>query len=334
MTDSTTFVPTCSVVICTRNRPDMLNRCLAALNQLAYPRVDILVVDNAPTDTRARDVAQRWGARYLVEPVAGLSRARNTGARACMSEVIAFTDDDAVPEREWLSGLTAPFRDGRVAVVTGRTLPLLDATDAIAPDATDLGPNMIRVDRSHALWFEMACFGGVGNGNNMAFRRRVFDSWSGFDERLGRGAFLSSCEEHRAFAQLIERGHAAVYAPDAIVRHPVPMTPDDRRAHYLRARSELAAYAVFLLIVARHRWRVIRYVVQAVLGTKRTWRFHTETIPQSLVSRWSLLNAYAGGAWTCVRELARTAMKSRLPGDEAARRSAHANAAGVRSVRL
>jgi O-antigen biosynthesis protein len=319
MSDSTTFLPTCSVVICTRNRPAALDRCLAALEQLAYPRFDVLVVDNAPHDTGAMEVARSRGVRYLVEPVAGLSRARNTGARACSSDVIAFTDDDAVPERAWLSHLAAQFRDPSVAVATGRTLPLLDPTDPIASDVTDLGPHPIQLDRLHPLWFEMASFGGIGNGNNMAFRRCVFDEWRGFDGRLGRGAFLPSCEEHRAFAELIEQGHAVVYAPAARVWHPVPKTSEQRHREYLRSRSDLAAYAVFLILVTRHKWKVTKYVVEAAVGTRRAWRFHTEPAPLA-VSRWRVGRAYVSGALRGLWAFRRTAQPPHYegPGQNAA----------------
>jgi glycosyltransferase involved in cell wall biosynthesis len=297
MIDSAAAAPTCSVVVCTRNRPDALNCCLRALEQLHYPSFEVMVVDNAPSDDRAFAVSRRAGVRYLVEPIPGLSRARNTGARACSSEVVAFTDDDAAPEPAWLAHLASPFHDPEVAVTTGRTLPLLDqAADASESDSTDLGPSVIRLDRRHPVWFEMACFGGIGNGNNMAFRRRVFDEWRGFDERLGRGALLSSCEEHRAFAQLIERGYAVVYTPGARVRHPIPTTLEERQKDYVQSRADLAAYAVFLFVVTRHKWRVSRYVAEAAIGTRRRWRFHTETSPPA-VSRWSLARIYAAGAY-------------------------------------
>ena len=63
-------------MICTRNRPEELNQCLEALKRLNYPRFEVLVVDNAPTGNRTREVAPRWGARCVVEPVVGLSRAQ------------------------------------------------------------------------------------------------------------------------------------------------------------------------------------------------------------------------------------------------------------------
>jgi len=113
----------CSVVICTRDRPERLEQCLEAVARLDYPRVDALIVDNAPSDSRTRDLAARRGVRYLVEPLPGLSRARNRGARACETEIVAFLDDDAIPEPDWLSALAAEFMDPLVMAVAGRVRP-------------------------------------------------------------------------------------------------------------------------------------------------------------------------------------------------------------------
>jgi cellulose synthase/poly-beta-1,6-N-acetylglucosamine synthase-like glycosyltransferase len=321
--------PTCSVVVCTRSRPGALLRCLQALEQLAYPSFDVVVVDNAPSDNQAFEVARRAGVEYVAEPVPGLSRARNTGARACSSEVIAFIDDDAVPDPTWLAHLAARFDDPEVAAATGRTLPVAEAGDMMLSDISDLGPSVIRLDRRHPRWFEMASFGGIGNGNNMAFRRCVFDEWRGFDERLGRGALLSSCEEHRAFAQLIERGYAVVYTPDARVRHPVPATLAKRQRQYVQSHADLAAYAVFLFAVTRQRWRVARYVAEALIGTRRHWRFHTAPAPHG-ISRWRLARAYLAGACRGLRTSIGPTMRSHRAPSDAARASANAKTSPVR----
>ena len=115
------FAPTCTVVICTRNRPTELGRCLEGVARLRYSNFDVLVVDNAPTDDRAREVAACWHARYIAEPVVGLSRARNRGARACDTDIVAFLDDDSIPEPEWLSRLVREFKNPSVMAVTGRS---------------------------------------------------------------------------------------------------------------------------------------------------------------------------------------------------------------------
>ena len=103
--------PSCTVIICTRDRPELLDRCLAAVARLIYPAYEVLVVDNAPSNDRARAAAARRGARYLREPVRGLSRARNRGARASSSTIVVYVDDDSIPEPSWLGHLALEFRD-------------------------------------------------------------------------------------------------------------------------------------------------------------------------------------------------------------------------------
>ena len=114
------FTPRCSVVISTRHRPAQLEKCLEAVARLEYPRFEVMVVDSAPSDSRAREVAERWGTGYILEPVPGASRARNRGARASISEIVASLDDDAMPEPGWLSGLVREFEDPMVMAVGGR----------------------------------------------------------------------------------------------------------------------------------------------------------------------------------------------------------------------
>jgi cellulose synthase/poly-beta-1,6-N-acetylglucosamine synthase-like glycosyltransferase len=314
------FAPSCSVVICTRDRPEKLEQCLEAVARLNYPRVDVLVVDNAPSDSRTRQLAARWGVRYLVEPVAGLSRARNCGARACDTEVIAFLDDDAIPEPEWLSALAAEFQEPLVMAVTGRTLPLSIETDAERLFARlggfeSGGEERLAVDRQSPFWFERANFGGIGNGGNMAFRRRAFDLWPGFEERLGRGAIVFAGEEDHAFFTLIDRGYRVVYTPHAVARHPVPRTMPELRAFLLRNLSAATAYMTFLFVEEpRYRWAVIRYVAEALRGKRRAWRPPlpgTQPYPR-VIPRWRALLAYLSGPALYVRScLARCSPASR-----------------------
>src|SRR5687767_8018886 len=87
-------LPSASVVVCTRHRSEKLKRCLEAVGGRMPAPADVIVVDNTSGDPQTREVAHAAGARYLVEPIPGLSRARNTGARASGSDVVAFVDDD------------------------------------------------------------------------------------------------------------------------------------------------------------------------------------------------------------------------------------------------
>ena len=300
------FAPTCTVVICTRNRPEQLERCLATVGCLEYPRFDVLVVDNAPSDEAASDIAARSGAHYIIEPTVGLSRARNRGARACKSEIVAYLDDDALPDRGWLTGLAREFEDPKVMAVTGRTFAL-----KLGPEAERLcalfgsgetgGPQWRKVDRQTPSWFELANFGGIGDGN-MAFRRCAFDLWPGFEERLGRGVTLDGGEEHHAFFSLIDRGHSVVYTPHAVMHHPCPQTMRDLRARHLRDLAASTGYITLLFVEEpRYRRRLIKYVVEALQGTRRTWRHPVGASSLRIVPRWRMVLAYLYGSLLYLR---------------------------------
>src|SRR5262245_39368182 len=117
------MLPSCSVIVCTRNRAEHLKQCLQGIRNLCYPNVDVIVVDNASDNDEARPIADAWSGRYIREPVIGLSRSRNRGARYSEAEIVAFIDDDAVPNPDWLCNLIEEFSDPNVMAVTGLISP-------------------------------------------------------------------------------------------------------------------------------------------------------------------------------------------------------------------
>lgn len=285
--------PRCSIVVCTKNRPGLLRRCLAALTVLDYPSYELVIVDNTSGDPAAEREATSAGARYVVEPVAGLSRARNTGARVATSGLVAFTDDDALPDKSWLRHHTAALTDEAIAATTGRvrpwppTSPVAQLYAAIGGE--DVGPEPFRISRETPDWFERANFGGVGVGPNMVIRRAVFDNGWGFPEWLGPGAGLPG-EEHYAFFSLIRRGYTIAYVPDALVHHE---SPDSLAALERRKRKILrggSAYMTMMLVEEpEFRRETLRYMVRALSGRRRRWRGGAASAPY--VKRGQMLSA-------------------------------------------
>src|SRR5262245_46879668 len=162
-------LPLCSVVVCTRNRAEHLNQCLHGIRSLCYPNVDVIVVDNASDDDAAKSIAEVWSARYITEPVIGLSRSRNRGARYSEAEIVALLDDEAVPNTDWLCNLIEEFSDPNVMAVTGLIRPTKPSYAAI--EQYFRGRQQRReFDSSTDGWFALANFGGIGDGANMAFR--------------------------------------------------------------------------------------------------------------------------------------------------------------------
>jgi glycosyltransferase involved in cell wall biosynthesis len=268
--------PSCSVVICTRLRAELLARCLGSLTVLEHPRYELIVVDNTAGEREVEDLAAEAGARYLVEPREGLSRARNAGARAALGEIIAYIDDDAVAEPTWLSRHAAAFEDPELMATTGRILPTSLESPAAriyaAAGGEDLGEVPFRLDWTNPYWFDMANFGGVGVGPNMAFRRALFQAGWGFRESLGLGGGIPG-EENYAFFTIIRAGHAIAYLPDAIVHHRYPATITALRRRRFRILRGAAAYMVMLLVEEpEFRRDTLRYMAEAVHGTRRPWR--------------------------------------------------------------
>ncbi len=268
--------PAFSVVVCTRHRPALLARCLASLARLEHPSYEVIVVDNTPGEREVEQLAADAGARYVVEPREGLSRARNTGAREARGWVVAYIDDDAVAERAWLGRHASALEDPALAATTGRILPTsLDAEAAriyAAAGGEDLGKIPFRVDPTTPAWFEMANFGGVGIGCNMAFKRELFETGWGFRESLGPGAGIPG-EEHYAFFTIIRSGYSVAYLPDAVVYHNFPSTNSELRRLRSRILSGSVAYAAMLLVEEpEFRPDLLRYMRTATCGARRDWR--------------------------------------------------------------
>jgi glycosyltransferase involved in cell wall biosynthesis len=290
--------PSCSVVVCTRNRPGPLARCLASLGRLEHSNYELIVVDNSPGQRQVEALATTAGARYVVESRVGLSRARNTGSRSAQSEIVAYIDDDAVAEPGWLSSHSASFEDPRVAASTGRVLPIsLEAFASrkyAARGGEDLGEAAFRVDRATPSWFERANFGGVGIGVNMAVRRTLFDSGWGFRESLGVGAGSSILgEEHYAFFTIVRAGYVVAYVPGAVVHHEYPTSVEELRQRQWRILRGSVAYMAMLLVEEPdHRRDTWRYVWEAARGTRRAWRPEAK---EPFAGRLQLLAAVATG---------------------------------------
>ncbi len=221
-----------SVIVCTRDRPAELRDCLSALQNVTYQPLEILIVDNAPSDEATRKVVADVARddpriRYTQEPQPGLSRARNHGLAIATFDLIAFTDDDIVVEPGWPAAIAAGFAaDPETACVTGpvasRSLDTpseryFDSRypwgDAFSARRYDLGDYR---DGSPLYPFKAGIF---GTGANFAIRRDVMEKLGGFDVLLGAGGPGRGGEDLDTFARIILSGYRICYVPSTLVWH-------------------------------------------------------------------------------------------------------------------
>lgn len=283
--------PTVSIVVCTRHRNDLLLECLDSISRLQPGPDELMVVDNTAGDEATRSIAMRYGARYVAEPITGLSHARNRGWSETQCEIVAYVDDDAVVDSRWLDALLQPFGDARVALVTGETVA---STDQVEQNRHRPARYLSEED---PLWFEMATFGGLGGGGNMAMRRNSCPNSHPFDQRLGRGAAIHIAEENYAFATLLARGHRAAHVYQAMIVHPVKP---------FRVEQEAAASVAYWLTLFSdfpgHRLDLVQFLGKRLLRRPLPWPRDPQIPGHIIASGWRVyIKASLSGVWLFLR---------------------------------
>ena len=270
---------TTAIVVCTRNRPGCLRNCLQGIAKLKRVPDEVIVIDNTAGDKETEAVADEFGATYMVEPHRGLSRARNRGLADSHSEIVAYLDDDATPDENWLEMIAEPFKDPKVTTVTGRII-----TPRSKPRSNEtLKPRSL--SNKDPEWFGIATFGGLGLGSNMAFRREACVGQKIFDERLGRGAPFEIAEENYAFAFLLSQGHTAVFLPDAIVYHPDGNASDIRQD----ARNSIAFSMLLFSEFPSRRLDLVRFLYRRLRRKPLSWPRDSPDPGEIITSGWRTL---------------------------------------------
>lgn len=200
--------PLVSVVVPTYKRPDLLARCLEALARQCYALDDyeVLVCDDAASSATERQVGelrQAWGnrpaLRYLpVTGTRGPAGARNLGWRSAKAEIIAFTDDDTIPEPEWLGNGVRALVPQLAAVAGATEMPIPDPPSDYERDAAGL---------TRSEFITANCF----------VRRSALLAVGGFDPRYAM-AWREDSDLHFA---LLDHGLKVRREPRARVLHPL-----------------------------------------------------------------------------------------------------------------
>lgn len=236
-----------SVVVCTYDRPLLLDRAVQSLvtQSLDASRYEVIVVDNgSPAGTQA--VVRRLQVEnptvrlvFIEEPRQGLSYARNAGTRRAGGEYVAFLDDDALAPPEWLRTMvdTIEAYRARPTAVGGPVLPLYEVQKPVwFRDAYET--------RTYGEVERHLRPGETFSGSNMAVERCVLERSGGFAVHLGmRGTHLSVGEETDLQLRIqadSEHTPAFLYSPAIWVRHSVP------------ARKMTVSYQLSRTIVAGH----------------------------------------------------------------------------------
>ncbi len=239
-----TTQPLVSVVVVSRDRPEALCRCLVGLTQVQYSDFEVVVVADPEGMRAVADLPFAGDLKVVEFDRPNISEARNLGISHAAGDVIAFIDDDAVPEPSWLTFLMAPFAREQVAASGGfvrgrngisyqwmaRSVSSDGVTEPLevnARRATILTPKGRRATKTE--------------GTNMAVRRDVLVALEGFDP--GFAFFLDETDLN---LRLMQAGHATAIVPLAEVHHGYAASPRRRFDRVPRDLFDIgASWAVF-----------------------------------------------------------------------------------------
>ena len=216
-----------TVIVCTYNRAESLRDTLRALRtqKTSLSRSwEVVVVDNNSKDhTRkvVEEVQREWPLlRYEFEQAQGLSHARNHGIAAASGEVLLFTDDDVLPEPDWLETTLAGMDKYQADACGGHIAPIWETPPPAWLTERFYGFLAIRTDRTDDYPITQAS--QMPFGANMAMKRTVFDRVALFDTNRGRkGNVLASGEDGEMFERILAVGLKAIFLGQSRVHHKV-----------------------------------------------------------------------------------------------------------------
>lgn len=278
---------TIDVAICTWNRSGLLARTLERLLELRVPsRVTwrVLVVNNNSTDDTAavlQAFSERLPLRTVLEPQAGLSRARNRAVLEAQGEYLVWTDDDVLVDREWLAAYSEAFaRHPDAAFFGGPIHPWFEGSP---PAWLQRGWRRVgqvfavRELGGEALPFDDARF---PFGANFAVRTAVQRQFP-YDPSLGRlGQSMVSGDETTVLRAMLAAGHKGWWVPEAKVVHFIPRSRQTLAyvRRFFEAQGEVQSRS-FNLPVGPRVWGRPRWLVRRAVAAEARYRWSRVTSP-------------------------------------------------------
>jgi GT2 family glycosyltransferase len=306
---------TLTVAVCTRDRTAQLRRLLDALSAQCAPRVDVLVVDNAPstsdTERMVRELFPGYG--YVREPLPGLDFARNRAVHDAMGEIVAFIDDDAVPAGDWIETIRNVFAESeRIAVCTGQVSAMSLGSEGErlfeASGGMRRGDTRIHLPPGAGRWPPrgprplITWATGAGVGCSLAIRRQVARAIGGFDVALDQGPPLSGGGDIDMLWRVLSAGYEVVYEPRVRVWHEHRREPGAAECQILgHDRAFMAALAkAFRAAPLRDKpgilafivWRLLKPLGYLAASLVHAGPLPTRTLARRVVHTWRGLVAY------------------------------------------
>ncbi|MBR9862451.1 MAG: glycosyltransferase family 2 protein [Rhodobacteraceae bacterium] len=232
------FTPRVSLIIVSRHRPEALKRVAASLRFQSYTNFEVILVSDAPDRSFLAEIPASENMLHLSFDQANISAARNVGLAHAQGEIVAFCDDDAVPDPNWLTALVQPFDRPNIASAGG----FVRGRNGFSYQWKGLTGDRLGEDQSLEIDpsapfvevpFDGSRFAKL-QGTNCAFRLDALLGIGGFDE-----GFRFYLDETDVCLRLAQAGYSAAFVNAAEVHHGF-----EQSAHRSANRVPLSLYEI------------------------------------------------------------------------------------------
>jgi glycosyltransferase involved in cell wall biosynthesis len=209
---ATVEAPRVSVIVATRDRPEMLGRCVASILANDHDDFELIVVDQSNTQTV---LPAHRRVRHVHTGTIGKSAALNVGVRGARGELLAFTDDDCTAPPGWLSNAVSLFLEHpELEMAFGKLVPIEHDPAKVLVPGTLFRNSTLRIVQGRRSAYVRG-----GAGANLFARRRLFDVIGAWDEQIGPGSRFRACEEWDMYYRTLASGAAVALVPELEVLH-------------------------------------------------------------------------------------------------------------------
>lgn len=208
-----------SIVIVTKNRQKKLVNCLDALLKNNFKNAQLIIVDQSDEKNKQVLLKQKLNqfqdVLYINSKKTGKSKGLNLAIQNSTSPLLAFTDDDCIPNKDWIENIIKTFNQNeKITGIYGRTLPYQPKKNKglICPSI---------FDKANAKYIKKPCkhWEEIGFGNNMAWRKNFFEKFGLFKEWLGPGSIGSNAEDAEISLRALINKQIIFYNPKILISH-------------------------------------------------------------------------------------------------------------------
>jgi glycosyltransferase involved in cell wall biosynthesis len=220
-------LPAISIIIPHLNQPELLAKCLARLQEQSFDmsRAEIIVVDNGSRTPPEAVTGAHPNVVLIHEPVPGPGPTRNRGVAAARAPILAFTDSDCLPDRDWVATILARFESDPALEILGGDMRIFVAVPGRPTPAEAYEMVYAFHQREHITRRQFSVTA------NLAMRRAVWDA-------VGEFGGIDIAEDVEWGQRATRLGHRTVYAADVVVHHPARRTMAQLHALWDRQLSQ------------------------------------------------------------------------------------------------